>query len=399
MTTQLAPSPSSVRSDDARPMKGRVLVVMRWPVGGIRTHILYNAPLAGERGYRFSFLGPDDASFDTFAATFSGLPGVEFVRVRARGRSCPLWRAVRRELRTGRYDLLHAHGIIAAVHSVAGGFGTRVPQVATLHDVFRPCHFVGWRGRVKRWLLGRALRRLTAIVSVGDDVQANLLEYFPALDGAATRRVTIPNGIDVRKYADGSPDGDDLRQRLGLRSETALLGFLGRFMEQKGFLVLLDTMEQLAAEPPSVPFHLVAVGSGDYKREYRKDLQRRGLGEVVSLLDFTPDVRPILQQLDLLVMPSLWEASPLQPMEAMAAGVPVLGTDCIGLREVLRDTPSRVVPAGDPAALAAGLREALGSPRTAEAREYAAEACRRFDNERSARRLVDLYDDLCLKRA
>jgi glycosyltransferase involved in cell wall biosynthesis len=399
MTTQLAPSPSSVRSDDARPMKGRVLVVMRWPVGGIRTHILYNAPLAGERGYRFSFLGPDDASFDTFAATFSGLPGVEFVRVRARGRSCPLWRAVRRELRTGRYDLLHAHGIIAAVHSVAGGFGTRVPQVATLHDVFRPCHFVGWRGRVKRWLLGRALRRLTAIVSVGDDVQANLLEYFPALDGAATRRVTIPNGIDVRKYADGSPDGDDLRQRLGLRSETALLGFLGRFMEQKGFLVLLDTLEQLAAEPPSVPFHLVAVGSGDYKREYRKDLQRRGLGEVVSLLDFTPDVRPILQQLDLLVMPSLWEASPLQPMEAMAAGVPVLGTDCIGLREVLRDTPSRVVPAGDPAALAAGLREALGSPRTAEAREYAAEACRRFDNERSARRLVDLYDDLCLKRA
>jgi len=105
-----------------------------------------------------------------------------------------------------------------------------------------------------------------------------------------------------------------------------------------------------------------------------------------------------LQQLDLLVMPSLWEASPLQPMEAMAAGVPVLGTDCIGLREVLRDTPARVVPAGDPAALAAGLREALESPRTVEAREYAAEACRRFDNERSARRLVELYDELCVNR-
>ena len=62
-------------------------------------------------------------------------------------------------------------------------------------------------------------------------------------------------------------------------------------------------------------------------------------------------LRPVLAELDLLVVPSLWEASSVVSMEAMAAGVPVLGTDCIGLREVLRGTPSRVVRAGDPAAL------------------------------------------------
>ncbi len=210
--------------------------------------------------------------------------------------------------------------------------------------------------------------------------------------------MTIPNGIDVRKYAvPAVTDGEDLRSRLKLRTDTTLFGFLGRFMEQKGFLVLLDALQRLAADVPDMPFHLVAVGSGDYQREYQKEIQRRGLSNIVSLLDFTPDVLPILQQLDLLVMPSLWEASPLQPMEAMAAGVPVLGTDCIGLREVLHQTPSRMVRAGDAAALAAGLREALRSPWTAEAREYAAEACRRFDNDRSARRLVELYDELCVE--
>src|SRR5581483_6765386 len=118
MTTQLTALPSPVRP--AAPVKGRVLVVMRWPLGGIRTHVLYNAPLAQRHGYRFTFVGPDDASFDTFAATFADLPGVEFVRVPVRGKSCPLWRAVRRELRTGRHDLLHSHGITAAIHSVAG---------------------------------------------------------------------------------------------------------------------------------------------------------------------------------------------------------------------------------------------------------------------------------------
>jgi glycosyltransferase involved in cell wall biosynthesis len=397
MTTTLAglaplrPASSSVE-------KGRILAVMRWPLGGIRTHLLYNAPTAHEQGYRFTFVGPDDAAFDTFAETFASFPGVETVRVATRGASCPLWRTVRRELRTGRYALLHSHGLTAAMQSVAGSFGTGVSHLTTLHDVFRPCHFTGWRGRVKRWMLGRLLRRLTALVSVGADVHANLLEYFPALAQATPRRVTIPNGIDVRKYtATRATEGDDLRQRLGLRSETTLFGFLGRFMEQKGFLVLLDALQRLTAEAPPMSFHLVAVGSGDYKREYQKGIQRRGIENVVTLLDFIPDVLPILQQLDLLVIPSLWEASPLQPMEAMVAGVPVLGTDCIGLREVLNNTPSRTVRAGDAAALAAGLCDALHSPWTAEAREYAAEACWRFDNERSAQRLVELYDALRVK--
>jgi glycosyltransferase involved in cell wall biosynthesis len=211
--------------------------------------------------------------------------------------------------------------------------------------------------------------------------------------------VTIPNGIDVRKYA--APmvtGGDDLRQRLGLGADTMLFGFLGRFMEQKGFLILLDALQRLKTDEPQRSFHLVAVGSGDYKREYRIEIERRGLGDMVSLFDFTPDILPILQQLDLLVIPSLWEASPLQPMEAMAAGVPVLGTACIGLREVLRHTPARMVRAGDAAALATGLRQALHSPWTTEAREYAAEACRRFDNAPSARQLVELYDELCAQR-
>ncbi len=397
MPTNLAGLPVTHRLAQVAAETGRILVAMRWPLGGIRTHLLYNAPVLQEQGYRFTFVGPDDTTFETFATTFAHFPGVEFVRVPVRGKSCPLWQSVRRELRTGRYALLHTHGLIAAVQGVAGSFGTGVPHLTTLHDVFRPCHFAGWRGRMKRWLLGRLLRQLSAIVSVGEDVQANLLEYFPALKGAITRCVTIPNGIDMHKYAATyAAPGDDLRERLGLSSDTMLFGFLGRFMEQKGFLVLLDALQRVTADNPDLPFHLVAVGSGDYKREYQQEIQRRGLGGVVSLLDFTPDILPILQQLDLLVIPSLWEASPLQPMEAMAAGVPVLGTDCIGLREVLHDTPSRMVRAGDPVALAAGLRDALQAPWTAEAREYAAEARRRFDNERSARRLVELYDGLCV---
>jgi glycosyltransferase involved in cell wall biosynthesis len=179
-------------------------------------------------------------------------------------------------------------------------------------------------------------------------------------------------------------------------SVTALfvMGFLGRFMEQKGFLPLLDALQRLRQEGASRPFHLAAVGSGDYEREYRAQVAKRGLTDVVTFLPFTPDVGPVLRQLDLLVMPSLWEACPLLPMEAMAAGVPVLGSDCIGLREVLNDTPSVLTPAGDTGALAGAIRDAIASPWTVEAREYAVTARARFDVSRAAEELCRVFESL-----
>src|SRR5271168_4100989 len=115
MTTKIAGLPASTRLARSATGRGRILVAMRWPLGGIRTHILYNAPTAQEHGYRFTFVGPDDESFDTFTATFADFSGVEFLRVPVRGKSCPIWRSVRRELRTGRYALLHSHGLTAAI--------------------------------------------------------------------------------------------------------------------------------------------------------------------------------------------------------------------------------------------------------------------------------------------
>ncbi len=371
----------------------RVLAVVRFPLGGIRTHILYNYPTLAAEGYRFTFVAPADGALDTFAESLRGLEGAEYVGVPARGPRCRLWPAVRRLARSGRFVLLHSHGFTAAVHGTLANLGLGLPHVATIHDALRPAHFPGLKGRVKRALLGRLAARIDTLVPVSEDIRANLLEYLPPLRRRADRLVTIPNGNDAAHYAHAARRADgSLRARLGFGPRTRLVGFLGRFMEQKGFLPLLEALQQLLAGPPCPFFHLVAVGSGDFEREYRKQVRERGLGDHVTFLDFTPDVRPVVSQLDLLVVPSLWEASSLVSMEAMAAGVPVLGTDCIGLREVLRDTPSRVVRAGDPAALARGLRDALIHPWTDEARDFVARACARFDHAQYARRLLELFD-------
>jgi glycosyltransferase involved in cell wall biosynthesis len=370
----------------------RVLTVVRWPVGGIRTHVLYNYPDAAAEGYRFTFVGPADGTFDTFAVSLKGLPGCEFVGAPVHGARCRMTGTVRRLLRTGHFGLIHSHGLTAAMQAAAANFGIGVPHAATVHDPLRPEQFPGFRGRFKSGMMGRLLRRLDTVVCPGQDIRANLLEYLPAL--RRDRLVVIPNGIDTDRFAANGLPADDLRCRLGLKPDVTLVGFLGRFMVQKGFLPLLGVLERLVREQPARPFHLVAVGSGDFEREYRAEIERRGLRDHVSMLGFVMDARPVLRQLDLLVVPSLWEASPLLPMEAMAAGVPVLGTDCIGLREVLHDTPSRVVRAGCVDELHRGLRDALAEPWTELARAFARAARIRFDNRPSARLLVELFGEL-----
>jgi glycosyltransferase involved in cell wall biosynthesis len=386
-TAEHAPTEKEYPSSARR----RALVVIRWPLGGIRTYVLYLYPHLLRAGYRFTFVGPADASFRSFCAELRDWPDVEFIEAPQHGRRCRLRPTVRQALRQRRHDLIHSHGFTAAADAVLGNLGIGVPHVVTSHDVFRADQVAGLRGVFKRWLLGLVLARTDCVVSVSRDAQDNLVRYLPGLAHSRTRLVPILNGIDVRRFA-AERGGDDLRHRLGVGDDVFMMGFLGRFMEQKGFLPMLDALERLKREGSPRPFRLAAVGSGDYEREYREEVARRGLSDVVTFLPFTPDVGPVLRQLDLLVMPSLWEACPLLPMEAMAAGVPVLGSDCVGLREVLNGTPSVMAPAGDPAALAVTLRDAIASPWTAAAREYAATARARFDVSRAASQLHGVFE-------
>ncbi|MBN2580012.1 MAG: glycosyltransferase family 4 protein [Pirellulales bacterium] len=373
----------------------RVLTVLRWPVGGIRTYLIdYYRPL-GEAGYRFTFLGPAEETFRRFQDDVRAWPDVEFVEAPIVGGKCRLWSAVRRQLGTRRFCAVHSQGLTAGAAVALVHRGTRVPHLITSHDVFRPDQFPGPLGLLKRCVLARLLRRATALIAVGHDALQNHLDYLPGLARGKCRLVTIVNGIDVERLSrNGRPSHAGLRERLGLADDVFLMGFLGRFMKQKGFLVMVDALDRLARRPLPRPFHVVAVGSDDYVLEYREEVMRRpSLAGRITFLDVMTNVAPVLHELDLLVIPSLWEACPLLPMEAMCLGTPVLGSDCIGLREVLRGSPSVQVAAGSPGALAEGIERAMTKPWTEEARRYVPDARQRFNVGGAARQLRELLDD------
>jgi glycosyltransferase involved in cell wall biosynthesis len=86
-------------------------------------------------------------------------------------------------------------------------------------------------------------------------------------------------------------------------------------------------------------------------------------------------------------------------MEALVAGVPLLASDCPGLREVVRGTPAVTARAGDRAAWADALRRAIAAPWADAARGYAPEARRRYDASKSAEALRALLDEVAARRS
>jgi glycosyltransferase involved in cell wall biosynthesis len=270
-----------------------------------------------------------------------------------------LWRGVRARLYESSFGLIHAHGLDAAAQACLGGLGMGVPLVVTLHEWLHPSGFTGLRGQVRRWLLGRVLARAAAVITLGEDSRANLLRFFPNLRRLRERTHTVRAGI-----ASGPYEG---KRRAKPQAAERRIGYFGPPGPDRGFDLLTRATARLMHYGGVAPFQIVTFDAVD--------------GEETAL-----------GQLDLVVVPSLWETWPRVAMEALAAGVPVLGADAPGLREVLAGTPARTFPAGDLTALETALREALTHPWTDEARRFAPEARRRFDNRDSLRQLVELHD-------
>lgn len=367
----------------------RVLLVIRWPVGGIRTFVRYVYGRFHPSAYRLTILAPDLPELWILKSDLS--PFRPDVRpIPSQPRNADLIASVWKELGSGEYHLLHSQGITATICSALPALLRGVPHLSTIHDVFSRSQFRG-SGGILRWVvLATILPLISAIHCVAFDTRTNLLEFFPTLRAFGKRIVAIPNGIEVGRFLCDQPR--DLRGELVLPQDSFLIGFLGRYMSQKGFQYLVEALQILLKDEslPRKPLILSFGQEDGFIHEERARVRGRGLQDHIHFLPFVPNPAATIKGLDVLAIPSLWEACPILPMEAMVAGVPVVGTNCIGLREVLAGTPCAMIPARDSAALARELAREIRTPTKGVARAFSGEAACRFDVRRQSEALEKL---------
>ena len=364
-----------------------VLAVARWPVGGIRTYLrdLFAAPAL--RDYSFVLVAPNEVALDRYVA--DGQLACEWI---AAGNSIhkmtqAVWAASRRL----RPELVHSHGFVSGVISGLAQTLTGLPHLLTVHDLVFDGQFEKHGGQLGKLALGASLIPPSYIHCVTRDSRDNLLTRYPWLTGLKRKTVVIPHGVNTAKIERASMV--DIGAELGCSPDTVIFGFLGRFMAQKGFGVLVDAVEILAKNGLSPSrARVLAVGSGGYVREERARVTALGLEKFFAFWPYQPDIVPILKGIHCLVMPSLWEASGILAMEAMVAGTPVIGSNCVGLRETLAESPSVTVSPNDPAALSEALARFVAHPDSQAAAQFQSAAAQRFSAERSFTDLRSLND-------
>jgi len=183
----------------------------------------------------------------------------------------------------------------------------------------------------------------------------------------------VPLGVDPERYRPAGPEREAERERRRLHG--FVIGYVGRLLPMKGLAVLMDAL-------PAVPgdWTLLIVGSGPEEAALRDHAERLGIGDRVRIEGGVPheEVPGLMGLLDVLVLPSLttshWKEQFGRVLtEAMACGVPVVGSSSGAIPEVVGDG-GRVAPEGDSRALGGILAELVSNP---EERQTLAAAGRR----------------------
>jgi phosphatidyl-myo-inositol alpha-mannosyltransferase len=281
---------------------------------------------------------------------------------------------MRRELRAGRFDVIHVHEPVAPVVGYDVLDTTLAPLVGTFH-----CYSENAISNGIGNLFGakRKLQRLHVRIAVSEAAAWTGRRFY----GGEYR--IVPNGVDVPAELPTlapRPPGAPLR-----------LAFVGQAVERKGLPVLLRAFEALRDH---VPVELVIVGAEHDEVEPLLLDGARGVNVLGKVSD--DEKAAALASADLLVAPSLGgESFGMVLTEAFAAGTPVVASDIPGYRDVVRDGIDGVlVPRGDATTLAETLRDLAMAPqqRTAMAGEARAHA-QRYAWPTVAGEVLGAYED------
>lgn len=367
---------------------------MRWPVGGIRTFTQYVYNSFDPRQWKFTiiapYLGETQLLLDSLCA-----PKIHYIPVYGMptdgSSGIGLFsRTVASIIFSCNFDLVHSHGFISGMSSALPSFLRGIPHLMTSHDVINKDQFAGIKGSAKRFAMALCLTLIDKIHSVSNDAQNNLYQYFPHIALRRKKGIVISNGIDTSIFLKES--NRNLKQELSLEDDCFLIGFFGRFMAQKGFRYLVDAIKILKDKEslPGRPI-VLAFGEGAFINEDIKMVRALGLEGSIKFMPLTNNVAAAIKGVDVVVMPSLWEACGLLAMETLACGVPLIASDCIGLREVLKNTPAKMVSPADSYAIAKALEQEMVKDTKNHFKIFSSIACERFDISHTISSLETLY--------
>ncbi|MFD5819598.1 glycosyltransferase family 4 protein [Streptomyces sp. NPDC127038] len=281
-------------------------------------------------------------------------------------------------------DLVHAHGIHAALRAVLALSGRRVPLVVTWHT---RSEADGARAHVLRLLERRVARAAAVVLGTSSDL-VDRARRRGARD-ARLAAVALPGPRRPAEPVDPDPSRHKARAELGTTGRPLLIA-VGSLDRHRGYHTLLDASRAWCRLDP-VPL-LVIAGEGPLRAVLQRRIEDEELP--VRLVGRREDVTDLLAAADLVLLPSRWESRSLLAQEALHARVPLVATAVGGIPETVGDA-AELVPYGNAKALADAVVRLLADPERREAlREKGARQAATWPTEdETVAQVLSVYDE------
>lgn len=304
-----------------------------------------------------------------------------------------LYRLIRRE----RPHIVHTH---TGKAGLLGRIAARLAGVPIVLHTYHGHVLHAYYGPLKSWGMKRMEQALAwlsdRLIAVSDLVKQDLVTYGVA---SVDKIAVIHLGLDLKPFLRCQEEQGRFRRELGLEEDVPLIGIVGRIFAIKNHSLFLDAAARIAAREPAPRF--VIVGDGPLRPDMERHAGELGIRDRVIFTGWRTDLPAIYADLDLLVISSNNEGTPVSVLESMASGCSVVATRVGGVPDLIEDGETgRLVPAGDAEALASSVLGLLADAGSATRLRDAARAMvtQRFTTERLIADIQDLYESLLKKK-
>ena len=239
---------------------------------------------------------------------------------------------VKKLIKAEQYDLIHCHSPIGgAICRLAARVGKKngTKVIYTAHGF----HFYDG-APLKNWLIfypvERALSRWTDVL-----ITINKEDYHRASEQfKAKKTVYIPGvGVDTEKFAVCKVDNKKKRRDLSVKTDDFLLLSVGELSERKNQRIIIEALGKMKTEGSLGNTVYLAVGKGDMQKTFEGLVKEYGLEGCVKFLGFRTDIAELCKTADCFVHPSVREGLGIAPLEAMAAGLPLISAKVNGIKD------------------------------------------------------------------
>jgi glycosyltransferase involved in cell wall biosynthesis len=299
-----------------------------------------------------------------------------------------------RIIRDKQPDIVHTHTMKAGFWGRLAAKWAGVPVILhTYHEY--PFHGYFSKGRTRRfvWLERVAARVSDTIIVLSESLRTALADTYRIT--RRSRITVLPIGLNLEAFAAIKQHHGGFRKQWNIPDDAPLIGIIGRLMPVKNHSLFVEAAAHIHRDLPDARF--VIVGDGDLRDELEAQVAALGLREVVVFTGWQPDVAAVYGDLDVNVISSINEGTPLPVIESLAAGCPVVATAVGGLPDLLDGGAlGRLVPSGDAKVLASAILETLQNPPDVTIARRA--MLDRYSVDRLVRDLDGLYRGLLLAK-